>query len=157
MPGSRTVALVALSSLAVGLAGCRPARGGSAREGAMAVSHAVVGVPTSPGEATSFLVLENRGSAPVTLVGAASPDAETVQLHSMASGRMDPVARLDIAPGGRVLFAPGRYHLMLEGLRRALVAGDTVSLELRFEGADALTVRAPVLRYTEAVSEVPAK
>jgi len=157
MPGSRTVALVALLSLAVGSAGCRPARGGSARSEALAISHAVVVVPTSPGEATSFLVLENRGSAPVTLVGAASPDAETVQLHSMAGGRMDPVARLDIAPGGRVLFAPGRYHLMLEGLRRALVAGDTVSLELRFEGAGALIVRAPVLRYTEAVSEMPGR
>jgi copper(I)-binding protein len=157
MPASRPLALVALLFLAVGSAGCRSARGGSARSEALAISHAVVVVPTSPGEATSFLVLENRGSAPVTLVGAASPDAETVQLHSMASGRMDPVARLDIAPGGRVLFAPGRYHLMLEGLRRALVAGDTVSLELRFEGADALTVRAPVLRYTEAVSEVPAQ
>jgi periplasmic copper chaperone A len=157
MPATRSLALAALLVLLVGPAGCRPARGGSAREGAVAVSHAVVVVPTSPSEATSFLVLENRGTAPVALIGAASPDAEMVMLHSMAGGRMDPVARLDVPAGGRVLCAPGRYHLMLEGLRRPLVAGDTVSLELRFDGAAALTVRAPVLRYTEAVSEMPGR
>jgi len=157
MVASRPLVLLVLLSLAVGPAGCRPARGGSARSDALAISHAVVVVPTSPGEATGFLVLENRGSAPVALVGAESSDAERVMMHSMAGGRMDPVARVDVPAGERVLFAPGRYHLMLMGLRRALVAGDTVSLALRFEGAGALTVRAPVLRYTEAVSEMPAR
>jgi periplasmic copper chaperone A len=153
--GSRALALVSVVSLAVGAPACHPARGGSAQAGALAVSHAVVVAPTSPAEATAFLVIENRGSASVALVGAASPDADMVMLHTMAVGRMDPVTRLDIAPEGRLLCAPGRCHLMLMGLRRALAAGDTVSLELRFEGAASVTVRAPVLRYTEAVGELP--
>ena len=154
MPARRTLTLVALLAL---VAGCRPARGGHAAAGAMAISHAVVVVPTSPSEATAFLVLENGGDVAVALVGAASPDAEAVRLHGMAGGRMDPVERLEVPPGGRILLAPGRYHLMLEGLRRALAAGDTVGLELRFDGGSPLTVRAPVLRYTEAVGEMPVR
>ncbi|HEX9710104.1 MAG TPA: copper chaperone PCu(A)C [Candidatus Thermoplasmatota archaeon] len=39
---------------------------------------------------------------------------------------------------------PGGLHLMLLGLRRALVPGDTVTLVLRFQEAGELEVRAPV-------------
>jgi hypothetical protein len=67
---------------------------------------------------------------------------------------MEVAAVLAIAPGGPVRLAPGSYHLMLHGLTRRLVVGDTVTVELRFARAGLVTVRAPVLRYTEAVEEV---
>ena len=68
---------------------------------------------------------------------------------------MQPVTQIAVPAGGRVLLAPGHDHLMLEGLRHALAVGDTVALALLFNPGGAVTVRAPVLRYTEAVSELP--
>ena len=36
---------------------------------------------------------------------------------------MEPVAKVEVAPGARVELKPGSYHLMLIGLKRALDAG----------------------------------
>jgi copper(I)-binding protein len=63
------------------------------------------------------------------------------------------VPALGIPPGGPVRLAPGSFHAMRAGLTRPLVAGDTVTLELHFARAGPIAVRAPVLRYTEAVEE----
>jgi len=139
----------------IGLDGCRPDRGGRATEGAIAISHAVAPAPVSPGEATAFLVIDNRGAAPDTLLSAGSPDAEMAVLHTVAAGRMETVAMLAVPAGGRVTLAPGGYHLMLHGLKHAVTAGDTLTLQLRFAGAGELVVRTPVLRYSEAVEALP--
>jgi len=139
----------------IGLSGCRPDRGGRTTKGAIAISHAVAPAPVSPSEATAFLVIDNRGAAPDTLVTAASPDAEMVMLHTVAAGRMETVAMLEVPAGGRVTLAPGGYHLMLHGLKHAVAAGDTLTLQLRFAAAGEVIVRAPVLRYSEAVEALP--
>ena len=57
---------------------------------------------------------------------------------------MEPVSKVEVAPGTRVELRPGSYHLMLIGLKRALTPGQTVTLTLRFERAGALTTRATV-------------
>ncbi|MDH4260051.1 MAG: copper chaperone PCu(A)C [Gammaproteobacteria bacterium] len=49
--------------------------------------------------------------------------------------RMREVAVLHIAPGEKVEFAPGGYHVMLMGLSKPLVAGQKFKLELVFEVA----------------------
>jgi hypothetical protein len=138
----------------IGLAGCRPDRGGQVTKGAIAISHAVAPAPVSPSEATAFMVIENRGSTPDTLLSAGSPEAEMAMLHTVAAGRMETVSLLAVPAGGRVALAPGGYHLMLHGLKHGVVAGDTLTLQLRFAGAGELVVRAPVLRYSEAVEEL---
>jgi periplasmic copper chaperone A len=144
------------ASLLVGallVAACRPSRGGSAQAGDIAITHAVVPAPASPSEAAAFLTINNLGLAVDTLVAAASPDARQVMLHEMASGRMQATPVLVIPPGGPVRLAPGSFHAMLAGLTRPLAIGDTVTLELQFARAGRVTVRAPVLRFTEAVEE----
>jgi periplasmic copper chaperone A len=133
---------------------CRPDRGGGADVGDISIRHAVVPAPPSPSEASVFLSIDNLGLGADTLTSARSPEADSVLLHEMVGGRMQVAAVLAIAPGGPVRLAPGSYHLMLHGLTRRLVAGDTVTLELRFARAGPATVRAPVLRYTEAVEAV---
>ncbi len=146
-------ALAAVAAL--GVTACRPAaRGGGAVAGSVTISHAVVSAPAGPMEAPAFLLLANRARAADTLVAVDSPDADSVSLHTVTAGRMLPVSGIAVPAGGRVRLAPGEYHLMLRGLRRPLVVGDTVTLELRFAVAGPVQVRAPVLRYTEAVSEV---
>jgi len=106
-------------------------------------------------EASAFLVIDNAADPPVALLDVRSPDADSVVTHAMAGGRMHAIARVDIPARGRLVLAPGGYHLMLRGLHRRLVAGDSVTLDLLFDPGGVLEVRAPVVRYTDAVSGLP--
>ena len=95
--------------------------------------------PALPGmTAAGYRGIVNRGSRPDRLVAASSPVAASVSLHeSRMVGSvmtMRSVASLTIPPRGRVTLAPGGLHLMLEGLRRPLRAGERVPLSLRFAG-----------------------
>jgi copper(I)-binding protein len=140
---------------AVAAAACHAAsHGGSAAQGAISITHAVVSAPAGPPEAPAFLVLQNRGTAADTLRAVQSSDADSVLLHTMIAGRMALASGIAIPAGERVRLAPGGYHLMLRGLRHPLAVGDTVTLDLEFAAAGNARVRAPVLRYTEAVREV---
>jgi len=143
--------------LAALAAGCHAARGGSAASGTVTITHAVIPAAPADAEASAFLVVENHGSAEVVLLGASSPDAESIQMHRVIGGQMQPVPQVSIAAGSDVRFVPGGYHLMLAGLRHPLAIGDTITLELHFEPGGAVTVRAPVLNYTDAVSDLPSR
>jgi copper(I)-binding protein len=142
---------------AVTAAGCHPSRGGSATSGSVRITHAVIPAPPANAEASAFLVIENHGRAALTLLGASSPDADSIQMHRVIGGQMQPAPRISIPAGSDIRFVPGGYHLMLAGLRHPLAVGDTVALELRFEPGGAVAVRAPVLTYTDAVSDLPAR
>jgi copper(I)-binding protein len=100
------------------------------------------------------MVIENHGAAADSLAAVSSPDADTVLIHELVSGKMAVAPGIVIEPGGRVRLAPGGYHLMFHGLARQAQAGDTLTLTLHFARAGALVVRAPVLRYSEAVEEL---
>ena len=50
----------------------------------------------------------------MTLVGATSPDAESVRLDREIGGQMQTVPGIDIPARGRLRLVPGSYHLMLE-------------------------------------------
>jgi periplasmic copper chaperone A len=108
---------------------------------------------TPPGATTgaAFLQLTNTGEQTERLIGARSPLAERVELHThvMESGmmRMRQVAAIDLPPGERVRLEPGGLHLMLIDLRQPLVAGERVFMTLVLErGGEReleFTVRAP--------------
>lgn len=109
-------------------------------------------VPPVVRDTAAYLTLENRGKTPLRLVGAETPVAQRVSLHQdyreQREGHavlgMRPLPHLDIPPGGKVEFRPGRYHLMLEGLKRPLKAGEKVELTLRFADGTKLKVILPV-------------
>jgi copper(I)-binding protein len=104
--------------------------------------------PGAESNAGGYVTILNRGTSPDALVGASADVAVRVELHETRnmSGMMmmEPVAKVEVAPGARVELRPGSYHLMLIGLTRALTPGQTVDLTLRFERAGALTTRATV-------------
>jgi len=83
-----------------------------------------------------FLTLANPGRAPDALVAVESPWARSVEIHrSMMNGgvsSMQKQPRVALAAGGKVLFAPGGYHLMFLGLKRALKTGDRLPATLVF-------------------------
>lgn len=95
-----------------------------------------------------YLVLENRGTRPVRLVGVDTDVAEHVELHRTVEEdgamRMEPVEAVEVPPGGRVELAPGGYHVMLAGLRRPLRAGERFPLTLRFDDGQTATASVEV-------------
>ena len=96
------------------------------------------------GTGAGFLTIANRGSAADRLVGASSPIARVVEIHThLREGdilRMRPVAAIDLPPGGTVTLQPGGFHLMLIGLKEPLIQGQSVPLTLRFERAGEVQV-----------------
>jgi periplasmic copper chaperone A len=82
------------------------------------------------------------------LVAASSPVAKKVELHTMTmSGtvmRMRPVAAIDIPAGQPVTLAPDGLHIMLEGLKKPLRAGQSFPLTLTFEKAGTRMVNVTV-------------
>lgn len=84
------------------------------------------------------------GTAADRLVGASTPIASMAHLHTMddAGGMatMRPVDGIDVRPGAHVVLAPGGLHVMLMGLTKALVAGQSFPLTLEFAKSGKQTV-----------------
>ena len=98
----------------------------------------------------AYFTLENPGSKADKLVAVLSPDFDKIEIHATeirdGVARMVALDALPIPPQAVVKLAPGGYHLMLHQPRRALAAGMSIKLELRFESGAHLTVVAPVRR-----------
>ncbi|MEJ2287441.1 MAG: copper chaperone PCu(A)C [Deinococcales bacterium] len=111
--------------------------------------------PTVPNTAL-FGVLVNPTDHPVRLVGGGTTVAKrcapmkTVRKDTgSASGpvmEMVTVDALVVPAHGRLVLEPGGDHLMIMGLRKALVVGEPIQLTLTFEGAEPLTVSVPVVQ-----------
>lgn len=98
-----------------------------------------------------YLTVTNSGTAPDTIVGVEVSGALVAMIHEqVAVGdrvEMRHVGPLPVPAGNTVVLAPGGFHVMIEGMARPPVAGDTLDLTVRFARAGALAVRAPVLAY----------
>ncbi|MEZ4503425.1 MAG: copper chaperone PCu(A)C [Dehalococcoidia bacterium] len=98
-----------------------------------------------------YMVITNGADEADRLVSASVDDelASTVELHEtvMQNGqmRMQPVEGWDVAAdAGTLELSQGANHVMLIGLSKQLVVGDTVGLTLHFERAGDVHVDAPV-------------
>lgn len=97
------------------------------------------------------------GAAYVTLIGGAQADQMTgastpvsasASVHTTAEDngvmRMRAVPMVPIPAGQTVTFKPGGLHIMLEGLKHPLTAGQSFPLTLTFAHAAPVTVDVPV-------------
>jgi periplasmic copper chaperone A len=88
------------------------------------------------------------GSASDRLVAASTERATMVHLHAAEESNgiatMRPVDAVPVPAGKRVVLAPKGTHIMLMGLKRPLVAGETFPLALRFEGSGEQVVQVKV-------------
>jgi periplasmic copper chaperone A len=140
---SRLSAIVALMA-AFFVAAASPAA-----EAPIAVSGAWA-KPTLKGTTTgaAYLMLTNRGSASDRLIALSTPVAERAELHQdvVKNGvmSMQPVPSLTLAPGATAAIAPGKYHVMLIGVKQPLKSGDSFPLTLTFEQAGAVQVMVAV-------------
>ena len=97
----------------------------------------------------AYLVVVNSERQPVTLKSAASPLAESVALfETMDMGGMVHMMPVDTAPtiaaGDSLVLKESAKHLMVNGLRRKLAAGDSLPLELTFADGRVVKVTAAV-------------
>ena len=103
------------------------------------------GAPTG----AAFMVLHNMSDTEDRLIGVESPVAEVVQIHTHIE--KDGVMKMRRIEGGIPLpggemheLARGGDHVMLMGLTRDLVEGDSFFLTLIFEVAGEVLVEVPV-------------
>ncbi len=141
-PFRRTLLLVALTPL---FAMAQPAPEGTTVKAERAWARA-----TPPQQRTSsgYVVL----TSPVddVLLSASSPVVGHAELHEMKMERgamqmRELSAGVRLPQGERVGLMPGGYHIMLMDLRRPLVAGQTIPLELRFKRSPPLQLEFQVL------------
>lgn len=131
-------ALSALAALTLSATAFAPrVFAGDYRIGGVEVRHPWTRPAQAGMNGVGYLTLANVGAKPIKLVAIQTPAAQSVTLHqsSMANGvaSMRPVTGgLTIAPGAKVEFAPGGYHLMLMELKTAQALGGKVPLTLVF-------------------------
>jgi copper(I)-binding protein len=165
-PSAGVVAAAVAVALGVGglVAGARDQAGGPAPAasapgdpaavagttvGDLTVTGVYIRQPASPDVAAAYLSVRNAGADPDSLQSAYSGAARETSLHGRP-GVVEPGAHADSGPvpvpaNGTVTLAPGRGHIMLEGLTGTLRPGDKVSLLLRFAAAGQVLVEAPVV------------
>jgi copper(I)-binding protein len=102
-----------------------------------------------PGTGAVFMLLKNTGSEADRLIGGQTEVADVVEIHeTVMEGevmRMQMLANgLEVPAKGEVLLKPAGYHVMLIGMQRDLVVGDTFTLELQFETSGSLIVEPEV-------------
>ena len=96
----------------------------------------------------AYLVIKNRSDRPRELLSVETATAEYTELHTMRRVddmmEMEKIERLVVPAQGEAALAPGGNHIMLFGVKRQMVEGDSVSLALRFADQATRNVTAEV-------------
>lgn len=98
----------------------------------------------------AFMLIENIGDADDRLIGASSPAAKMVQLHTHredAQGVMQMVhveEGFDLPAGETLVLQRGGHHVMFMGLIEPFEQGKTIPLTLSFEKSGDITLEIPV-------------
>jgi periplasmic copper chaperone A len=104
--------------------------------------------PKGSTTAVIYMTLINSGQDADRLLGAATPIAEKVQLHSNTNDNgvmeMRELTSIEIEAGKKVALKPGGTHAMLVGLKQLLIAGQSFPLALEFEKAGKIDVTVSV-------------
>jgi periplasmic copper chaperone A len=150
-----------VSMFLVGTFNSQPAQSQEVKAGDLLISQPWSrAAPRGAETASSYLTIENKGAAADRLVGASADVAEKVQIEqiSMVGGGMQvkPVdGGLAIAPGEKVVLAPGSNRLGLLKLKSPLKKGTRVSITLEFEKAGRVDVSFDVLSPAAKGPAVP--
>jgi len=95
---------------------------------------------TAPGQKVAGAFMDLTADADMTLLGAESPAAKVVELHTMAMDNgvmvMRPMKEIALPKGKTVSLKPGGLHVMLIDLHGQIKEGDKTSITLTVRGAD---------------------
>ena len=113
--------------------------------------------PTIAGQSVGGGYLSMHSTRADRLLGASTPAAGRVEMHTMAMAgdvmQMRQLDAIDLPAGQKVELKPGGLHLMLLDLKRPLVAGSKLPLTLRFEKAGDVKVDVAVTPKAPAAHE----
>jgi copper(I)-binding protein len=134
--------LIATFVVAAILTACSAAAAGPTISGAWAR-------PGAEGATTAAYLVITGGGTDDVLLSASSPAGHMTEIHetSMGTGGMMDMHRIDslaVPAGSAVTLEPGGYHIMIMRLTEAIEVGDTIDLELVFERAGTVAVKAEV-------------
>jgi periplasmic copper chaperone A len=105
-----------------------------------------------------YMSLETAGEQPDRLLAAETSAAETAELRTYwlegCFAHRPPVEAIELSSGARTVLDPGGLHIMLSGLQRKLVDGETIALSLRFEKAGTVRIEVPVRDQDRQPSQV---
>jgi hypothetical protein len=97
-------------------------------------------VPPNLKNSAAFLKISNNTNEEIFLLKASSPVAQKVELHEhiMDQGmmKMQEVEKIAIASQSTTMLKPGGYHIMLIGLKKPLLVGESIPLELHYSNGD---------------------
>ena len=92
---------------------------------------------TAPGQDSGMIDLSITSKQAASLVGVSSPAAGSVALHSMTHEggmmKMNEVKSIELPAGKPVVLGLSGYHLMLNGLKAPLKAGESVPFTLNIK------------------------
>lgn len=153
----RTVGAVLSIGLALAISGCGSTDEPQPSTGGIEISGAWVRATTTAQDSTmtgAFLEVSNSTETPARLVGARSPVAKMVQIHTMVmrDGKMvmqELAGGLEIKAGSHAHLRPSGDHVMLMGLTAPLAPGDEIPLTLMFDNGTEQTLSVPVKEFTE--------
>jgi periplasmic copper chaperone A len=117
--------------------------------------------PTLKGTRTGavYLILSNHGTASDRLVGISTPVAERAEVHEDVTTNgvmsMKAVPELALPVGTDTAIEPGRYHIMLMGMKAQLAVGETFPITLTFASAPPLNVSVAVTRTPPKSATAP--
>ncbi len=144
----RRTALLSLSALALVATACGD--DDDSASSSPVVADAWIRQPAEGTSATAaYATITNEGDEAITLVGASTPLTDTVELHETMmddEGTMSMQEKeggYEIAAGASLVMEPGGAHVMLLDVDPAEVTGE-IELTFDFDGADDVTVEAPV-------------
>jgi copper(I)-binding protein len=105
---------------------------------------------TAPGQGGAvYATIDNKGGIGDRLVSVATDRASMAMIHEggLENGvaRMRMVHSLDVPAGTQVRLAPGGNHVMLEGLKAPLTAGDSFELTMQFERSGKIAIPVAVV------------
>lgn len=120
-------------------------------QGSIRIDNAYVReMPPTAETAAVYMTIRNVGSHGIDITDVSTDVAESAMIHlsSMQNGMMvmEHLMTLEIPSGESVRLEPGSFHIMLEGLRRSLVAGDSIRMVLKFSNGMTAQVTVPVVR-----------
>ena len=97
----------------------------------------------------AYLTFVNRDSMTVRVTSWSSPDARAVELHQTMNmngmmSMMPITSPAEVEPGDSLQLVPGARHLMVIGLKKRAVAGDSITIVLATDAGRSVRVRAPV-------------
>ena len=98
--------------------------------------------------AAGYFTVQNDTGSAVQLTGASSPACGTVMLHQSKNvngvEKMLPVKSVAVPAHGKLVFAPGGYHLMCMSPTPRMVVGQKVPVTLKFGGGETVKADFPV-------------